>query len=127
MHRETKATAIPASVKAVVTLRDSVNGPATCIICGSPGMPCCHVVRRSQGGRGDTERNIVALCHYCHCSFDEGLFMKRLKPLGFKSQQDVKDFIIGYIKGFYPDWTPESVTYHKRDHLNEWKEKGGNV
>lgn len=52
MHRETKATAIPASVKAAVALRDCANGPATCIICGEPGMPCCHVVRRSQGGRG---------------------------------------------------------------------------
>lgn len=52
--------------------------------------------------------------------------MKRLKPLGFKSQQDVKDFIIGYIKGLYPDWTLESVTYHKRDHLIERKEEDGN-
>ena len=113
MHRETKATAIPASVKAAVALRDSVNGPATCIICGAPGMPCCHVVRRSQGGRGDTERNIVTLCNECHYAFDEGLFMKRLKPLGFECRQDVANFVLEYIKGYYPDWTPESVTYHK--------------
>lgn len=108
MHRETKATAIPASVKAVVALRDSVSGPATCIICGSPGMPCCHVVRRSQGGMGVVE-NIVSLCPQCHYSFDEGLYMHRLNPLGFECQQDVKEFIVDYIKDFYPDWTPLDI------------------
>lgn len=114
MHTETKHTAIPARVKAVVAQRDSVNGrPATCIICGASGIPCCHIVRRSQGGRGDTERNIVTLCHECHMAFDEGLGIKRLRPLGFQTQKDVEAFIVEYIKGFYPDWTPESVTYHK--------------
>lgn len=109
MHTETKYTAIPPSVKAAVWARDG----GACIICGAPGNPCCHVVRRSQGGRGDTERNIVTLCYECHNAFDEGLFMKRLKPFGFEAQQDVAAFIEEYIKGFYPDWTRESVTYHK--------------
>lgn len=113
MHTETKHTAIPASVKATVSLRDSVHGPATCIICGAPGMPCCHVVRRSQGGRGDTERNIVTLCHECHCAHDEGLFIKRLNSLGFYTQQDVEKYVLDYIKGIFPDWSVESVTYHK--------------
>ncbi|AWY06815.1 MAG: recombination protein [Caudoviricetes sp.] len=113
MHTETKHTKIPARVMAAVALRDSVNGPATCIICGAPGGPWCHVVRRSQGGRGDTERNIVTLCYECHYAFDEGLFMERLKPLGFECQQDVVDSVEEYIKGSYPDWTRESVTYHK--------------
>lgn len=112
MHKETKATAIPASVKAAVALRDCANGPATCIICEEPGTPCCHVVRRSQGGKWVVE-NIVSLCPMCHYAFDEGLYMRRLRPLGFECQQDVKEFIIDYIKGFYPDWTAESVTYHK--------------
>ena len=114
MHTETKHTAIPARVKAAVALRDSANGPAACIICGAPGGPCCHVVRRSQGGRGDTERNIVTLCNECHRAFDEGECMGRLKLLGFETQEDVAAFIEEYIKGFYPDWTRESVTYHKR-------------
>lgn len=113
MHRQTKATAIPASVKAAVSLRDSTYGPATCIICGAPGSPSCHVVRRSQGGSGDTERNIVTLCNECHRAFDEGENMARLRPLGFETRRDVAAFIEEYIKGFYPDWTRESVTYHK--------------
>ena len=48
MHRQTKATMIPVAVKRAVFARD--NGH--CIICGAPGDPVCHVVRRSQGGRG---------------------------------------------------------------------------
>lgn len=115
MHRQTKSTSIPASVKAAVALRDCSGGhPATCIICGSPGAPCCHVVRRSQGGRGDTERNIVTLCNFDHYALDEGLFIKgRLEKLGLHTQQDVKEFVYAYMKGQYSDWTPESVKYHK--------------
>ena len=112
MHRQTKATAIPAKVKAAVAARDCMNGPATCIICGAPGSPCCHIVRRSQGGIG-VEENIVTLCSPCHYAFDEGIGMARLKPLGLNSQKDVRDYIVSYIKGFYPDWTEESVKYKK--------------
>lgn len=119
MHRQTKATAIPSGVKAAVANRDCSNGPATCIICGRPGGPHCHIVRRSQGGKGVVE-NIVTLCNECHYAFDEGIGLKRLEPLGFHSRQDIEDFIIDYIKSFYPDWTREKVTYHR------WKTLEGN-
>lgn len=113
MHRETKATAIPADVKAAVARRDCFGGRiATCIICGAPGAPVAHCVRRSQGGMG-IEQNIVTLCNRCHLAFDEGLFLKQLAPFGFHSQQHIKDYIIQYLKGFYPDWTEESVKYQK--------------
>lgn len=112
MHRQTAKTGIPASVKAAVALRDSVNGPATCIICGAPGGPHCHIVRRSQGGMG-VEQNIVTLCGPCHYAFDEGIGLKRLKPLGLNTMDDVRRYIVDYISGFYPDWTPERVTYRK--------------
>ena len=118
MHRMTKATAIPAKVKAAVALRDSDNGPATCIICGEPGGPHSHVVRRSQGGMG-VELNIVTLCNKCHYAFDEGLFLNRLRSLGFNSQEDIKRYIVDYLKGFYPDWTPDSVTYRKWGRADE--------
>lgn len=112
MHQQTKKTSIPAHVKAAVALRDSVHGPVTCIICGSPGGPHCHIVRRSQGGMG-VEQNIVTLCGPCHYALDEGLYLNRLKPLGLNSQQDVREYVINYIKGFYPDWTEDSVKYKK--------------
>lgn len=112
MHSQTKATGIPPKVKAAVARRDSRYGPATCIICGAPGGPHCHIVRRSQGGRG-IEQNIVTLCGQCHYALDEGLFLKRLEPLGLYTRQDVRDYVISYIKGFYPDWTEESVKYKK--------------
>lgn len=114
MHRQTKATAIPASVKAAVALRDSAGGrPATCIICGASGAPVCHCVRRSQGGRGDTEKNIVTLCNECHYAHDEGLFMRRLRSLGFDTQQDVQEHVKEYLRGHCPGWTEDSVKYHK--------------
>lgn len=113
MHRQTKATSIPASVKARVSLRDCSGGhPDTCIICGAPGAPVCHCVRRSQGGMG-IEQNIVCMCNECHFSHDEGLFMSRLRPLGFETQQDVQEYVKDYLRGHYPGWTPESVKYHK--------------
>ena len=112
MHHMTKMTAIPAKVKAIVAQRDCAHGPATCIICGAPGGPHCHIVRRSQGGMG-VEQNIVTLCGPCHYALDEGLFLDRLRPLGLDTQKKVREYVIDYIKGFYPDWAPESVTYHK--------------
>ena len=79
MHHMTKMTAIPAKVKAIVAQRDCAHGPATCIICGAPGGPHCHIIRRSQGGMG-VEQNIVTLCGPCHYALDEGLFLDRLRP-----------------------------------------------
>lgn len=112
MNTITKHTAIPASVKALVAKRDCTNGPATCILCGAPGGPHCHVVRRSQGGMG-IEENIVTLCGPCHYAFDEGIGLKRLEPLGFRTREDISKYIEGYLKSFYPGWSREKVTYRK--------------
>lgn len=101
MHRMTKFTAIPTKVKAAVAARDCANGPATCILCGAPGAPNAHIIRRSQGGMG-VEQNIVSLCSRCHYRLDEG-----------RDRETLMAEVIDYIKGFYPDWTPESVTYRK--------------
>lgn len=108
MHRQTKATSIPQATKDEVNRRDGGH----CIICGAPGDPCAHVVRRSQGGMGIVQ-NIVTLCNECHYSLDEGLFLSRLKPLGLNSQAEVREYVIGYLKGFYPDWTEEAMKYKK--------------
>lgn len=97
MHKQTKATMIPISVKRSVFSRD--NGH--CIICGAPGDPVCHVVRRSQGGRG-IEQNIVTLCPHCHREFDEG-------PL----HESYYARIVAYLKGFYPGWNREDMRYKK--------------
>lgn len=112
MHRQTKATGIPSAVMDAVAKRDCKNGPATCIICGAPGGPWCHVVRRSQGGMG-IEQNIVTLCGPCHYAFDEGLFLSRLKKIGLDSREKLKAYIIDYLKGFYPDWSEENMKYKK--------------
>lgn len=67
MHSQTKATAIPKSVKMVVGERDNWS----CIICHRPGLPEAHYIRRSQGGLG-IEQNVVTLCRECHDRFDNG-------------------------------------------------------
>lgn len=113
MHKETKATAIPERVKDTVRKRDGGN----CIICGRSGGPHCHVIRRSAGGMG-VEENIVTLCDRCHYTFDEGLYIKDLKPLGFHSREEVKAFIYEYMEALYPGWTPEKVTYRKWGNQN---------
>lgn len=97
MHKMTKSTMIPLFVKRAVRDRDD----GRCIVCGAPGDPCCHVVRRSQGGRG-IEQNIVTLCPHCHREFDEG-------PL----HDTYYVRIVAYLKGFYPNWNREDMIYRK--------------
>lgn len=97
MHRETKATAIPASVKQTVYQRDG----GRCIFCGKNGQPVAHIVRRSRGGMGIAE-NIITACPSCHREFDEG-----------KRGAEMMEIAVEYIKGFYPDWDEEKVKYKK--------------
>lgn len=106
MHLETKATAIPAKVKEAVHRRDK----GRCVLCGVPGDPVAHVIRRSHGGMG-SERNIVTLCPDCHRAYDEGTGLDRFGR--GTTRESIGDYLTAYLKRFYPNWTPESVTYKK--------------
>lgn len=100
IRAETKATAIPRSVKLAVWLRDRES----CVLCRQPvpvECACAHIVRRSQGGKG-VEQNIVTLCDRCHRETDEGKHAK----------ENMRE-IIKYIRGLYPDWSKEKVIYKK--------------
>lgn len=97
MHRTTKATAIPQSVKEAVTMRDK----GRCIFCGRPGKPVSHVVRRSQLGMG-IEQNIVTACDACHRQMDEG-----------RTREAMYASAVAYLKGFYPEWNREDMIYKK--------------
>lgn len=108
MHRETKKTSISPEVKSTVYLRDH----GLCVICGEPGAPVAHVVRRSAGGLG-IEQNIITVCNNCHYALDEGLNLKRLNCLGFFTQSELKQYVRDYMMQQYPGWTEESVKYHK--------------
>ena len=96
-HKETKATSIPNEVKLIVFSRDK----GRCIICGAPGLPEAHFIRRSQGGLG-IEQNIVTLCRACHYEFDEG-----------KRHREYKKKIREYLDRFYPDFNDYDRVYHK--------------
>lgn len=96
-HKETKATAITPSLKITVYQRDK----GRCVICGAPGLPEAHYIRRSQGGLG-IEQNIVTLCRDCHREFDEG-----------KRHAEYKEKIREYLEAFYPNFSDYDRVYHK--------------
>ena len=101
MHKQTKATSITPAVKRAVMERDG----GLCIVCGAPGEPVSHVVRRSQGGLGVVQ-NIVCHCHTCHFKFDN-------------YDQHTRIVTFSYIKRMYPGWTEDSVKYSK--YGDPWK------
>ena len=96
-RKETKATSITPSLKLMVYRRDK----GRCVICGAPGLPEAHFIRRSQGGLG-IEQNIITLCRSCHYEFDEG-----------KKHKEYKEKIKEYLNGFYPDFSDYDRVYHK--------------
>lgn len=107
MHRETKATSIPASVKRAVFYRDNCR----CVLCGSFfGEPVAHVVRRSKGGMG-IEQNVVTLCRDCHRAYDQGENMERLGR--GTTRESIYCYLVAYLMGFYPGWNREDMIYHK--------------
>lgn len=107
MHQETRNTAIPVNVKEIVFARDNCR----CVLCASNrGVPNAHVVRRSRGGVG-VEQNIVTLCPECHRAFDQGENLNRLGR--GTTQESLYDYIVAYLRQFYPGWAEDQVTYHK--------------
>lgn len=98
MHRETKATSIPAAVKKAVFERDA----SRCVLCGDhKAGPHCHIVRRAQGGLG-IEQNIFTGCDKCHREFDsegnDGALHKEIR---------------NYMKGWYVGWDEADLVYKK--------------
>lgn len=94
-----KACAITASTKKKVFARDD----GRCIICGRPGNPEAHYIRRSKGGLG-IEQNIVTLCRPCHERFDQG------------NAEEVKEYrklIKKYLESKYEGWNEEDLYYSK--------------
>lgn len=94
--KRSQACDIPQKVKRKVWERDGCR----CIICGAPGAPNSHYIKRSQGGLG-IEENIVTMCIYCHNAYD-GVAYKRLEPQ-----------VRAYLKSKYPGWNPRKLIYRR--------------
>lgn len=95
--KKAKATNISKEVKAKIYERDG----GLCIICGKPGIPNAHYIRRWKGGLG-IEENGVTLCPLCHHEFDNG-----------EKREEYKEKIRDYLKGIYPNWSEEKLIYKK--------------
>ena len=105
MHKMTKATSIPNEVKRKVYMRDG----GKCVVCGKPGIPNAHYIRRSQGGLG-IEENIVTLCPECHHDYDNG----------FK-REEIGAWLNEYLDKWYPDFPDEKRVYSKYNWLYKWE------
>lgn len=95
--KRSKACDIPPPVKQRVFERDD----GLCIICGKPGIPNAHFIRRSQGGLG-IEENVVTLCPICHTRFDDGW-----------GREEIETKIREYLMYMYPNWNEKDLYYDK--------------
>ena len=102
---------IPPEVKALVWLRDK----GRCVLCGrwAPGEPyygwsCAHFIARSQGGRGDTPKNIVTLCPDCHREYDNSPERKKIRAI-----------LWDYLQEQYGEIPLEELKYDKWGWTNE--------
>lgn len=98
--KRSKALDISAKVKERVVSRDR----GLCVVCGKPGIPNSHFVKRSQGGLG-IEENIATHCLECHYYLDNGPDDERKK---FIIQKTVENF-----KNNYSNWKRENLVYKK--------------
>ena len=106
MHKMTKATSIPIEVKKKVYIRDG----GKCVVCGKPGLPNAHYIRRSQGGLG-IEENVVTLCPECHHDFDNGF-----------RREEIGAWLSEYLDKWYPDFPDEKRVYSKYNWLYKWEQ-----
>lgn len=97
--KRAKACDIPKKVKNAVWERDGHR----CIICYSPNaMPNSHVVRRSQGGLGIIEENVVTMCQRCHAMYDQ-----------YIDRAAMEARVESYLKSKYPNWDKKKLVYRK--------------
>ena len=98
--KRAKACDIPIEVKKKVLVRDK----GFCVVCGQPGIPNSHYIKRSQGGLG-IEQNVVCMCVECHNAYDNGKDEKKAKMM--------RDKVKKYLKRQYKDWKEDNLYYKK--------------
>ena len=98
MHKLTRVTAIPKSVKERVLERDG----GKCVLCGrNNGEPNAHYIGRAHGGKG-IEQNILTLCRRCHDAYDNGA-----------DRKEIRKTLKAYLESKYDDWNEEQLIYSK--------------
>jgi len=99
----TDYTRITPYVRQRVKQRDSIDGRACCIYCGSPNVQVAHYVSRSRGGIGK-ETNLACLCPKCHAILDNG------DP---EKAREIKEVFRDWLKTNYKNWTEEDQIYRR--------------
>ncbi len=122
MGKSKQARAREFSPKARKEIIDRDNGE--CIFCRKgyrmEGAPCfesgikgiMHYIPRAKNGLGIPENGAVG-CQYHHNMMDNGHRGRRGEMLGIFQE---------YLKGIYPDWDEERLTYSKWDFLEGGRE-----
>ena len=98
--KRSKACDISKKIKQIVWKRDNKQ----CVICGKPGAPNSHYIRRSKGGLG-IEQNVVTMCVSCHTAYDNGNDTKLKDYIKRKTKE--------YLQSKYKDWKEENLIYKK--------------
>lgn len=99
MSKMSRACEISTKVRRKVWARDG----GCCIICGTPGAPNSHYIRRSHGGLG-IERNVAVMCRRCHEEYDNG---------SGKYQEAIEHAFRDYLSSYYEDWNEADLYYDK--------------
>lgn len=98
--KRAKACDISKAVRKKVLVRDK----GFCVVCGQPGIPNSHFIKRSHGGLG-IEENIVCMCIECHNSYDNGKDKEKTRM--------IHDKVKRYLKRQYKGWKEENLYYKK--------------
>lgn len=99
-----KFTDIPLKEREKVKERDSIDGAACCIYCGSPyNIEIAHYVPRSKGGLGK-ETNLACLCRECHRILDNG------DP---EKAKQIKEIFKDKLERAYPNWSEKEQIYRR--------------
>ena len=108
MRIDTKARAIPKSVKLRVAARDSIDGWPCCVFCGTPSpdggieWSNAHYISRAQGGLGNKDENVLTLCPRCHLQYDQTT-----------SREEMRGYFREYLMDRYPEWNEQELVYRK--------------
>lgn len=99
---------IPNEVRKMIYRRDGY----ACALCGNPkDLQIHHAIPRGAGG-GNTPRNLIALCKWCHAmahgiNLDVDVYLTRDEIVQYSGE--VEQYCVEYLDDMYASSFPEDV------------------